>query len=111
MQMQMIGNRIRFYCEELLAPRPTIKFENHSLSAVRNCLFNMFATTLHIGGHSSIRNLWTRHAVVTGTTYHFADDEWQTEVYTKRFIWQLRTEDQVCSLIRLGVYLKKEIHV
>ena len=25
------------------------------------------ATTLHIGGRSSIRNLRTRHAVVTGT--------------------------------------------
>jgi len=39
------------------------------LSVVRDCLFNIFAATLHIEGHSSIRNLRTPHAVVTGT--HF----------------------------------------
>jgi hypothetical protein len=58
---------IRFYGEELLAPRPTPKLEDHPLSAVGDCLFNLFAATLHIGGRSSIRNLRTRHAVVTGT--------------------------------------------
>jgi hypothetical protein len=60
-------NKIHFYGEELLAPRPTPKLEDHPLSAVRDCLFNIFAATLHIGGRSSIRNLRTRHAVVTGT--------------------------------------------
>ena len=58
---------IRFYGEELLAPRPTPKLEDHHLSAVRDCLFNIFAATLRIGGRSFIRNLRTRHAVVTGT--------------------------------------------
>jgi len=38
-------------------------------SAVRDCLFNLFAATLLIGGRSSIRNLRTRHAVGTGTHY------------------------------------------
>ena len=37
------------------------------MSAVRDYLFNIFAATLHIGGRYSIRNLSTRHAVVTGT--------------------------------------------
>jgi hypothetical protein len=37
-----------FYGEELLAPRPTPKLEGHPLSAVRDCLFNVFAATLHI---------------------------------------------------------------
>ena len=55
-----------FYREGLLAPRPTPKLEDPS-SAVRDCLFNLFAATLHIGGRSSVRNLRTRHAVVTGT--------------------------------------------
>jgi hypothetical protein len=32
-----------FYCEELLARRPTLKLEDHPLSAVRDCLFNIFA--------------------------------------------------------------------
>ena len=60
-------NKVRFYVEKLLAPRPTPKLEDHSLLAVRDCLFNTFAAALHIGGRSSIRNLRTRHAVVTGT--------------------------------------------
>jgi len=58
---------IRFYSEELLAPRPTPRLEDHTLSAVRDYLFNIFTVTLHIGGYSSIRYLRTRHAVVTGT--------------------------------------------
>ena len=53
--------------ELVLAPRPTPKLEEHPLSAVRNCLFNIFAATFHIGRRSSTRNLRTRHAVVTGT--------------------------------------------
>ena len=63
----MFRNMICFYGEELLAPRPTTKLEDHPLSAAHDCLFNIFAATLHIGGRSSIRNLMTRHAVVTGT--------------------------------------------
>jgi hypothetical protein len=56
-----------FHEEALLEPRPTPKLEDHPLSAVRDYLFNLFAATLHIGGRFSIRNLRTRHAVVTGT--------------------------------------------
>jgi hypothetical protein len=41
-------NKIIFYGEELLAPRPTPKLEDHPLSLVRDCLFNTFAATLHI---------------------------------------------------------------
>ena len=62
----MFRNWIRFY-DELLTPRPTPRLEDNPLSAVRDCLFNIFAATLHIGGRSYIRNLRTRHAVVTGT--------------------------------------------
>ena len=56
-----------FYMEGLLAPRPTPKLEDHPSSAVRDCLFNFFAATLLIRDRSSIRNLRTRHAVVTWT--------------------------------------------
>jgi hypothetical protein len=59
-----------FYGEALLAPRPTPKLEDHPSSAVRDCLFNLFAAALHTGGLSSIRNLRTRHAVTTGTHLH-----------------------------------------
>jgi len=40
--------------------------EDHFLLAVRDCLFIIFTATLHTGGHSSIRNLWTCNAEVTG---------------------------------------------
>ena len=62
-------HNIRFYDEELLAPRPAPKLDAHPLSAVRDCLFNVFAAILQIGGRSSSRKLRTRHAVVTGI-YH-----------------------------------------
>ena len=58
-----------FYRERFLAPRLTPKLENHASSAVHDCLFNLFAATLLIGDRSSIRNLRTRLAVVTGTHY------------------------------------------
>ena len=61
---------IRFYGEELSAPRPTPKLEDHTFSAVRDCLFNILAAALRIGGRSSIRNRKTRLVVVTGT--HFS---------------------------------------
>jgi hypothetical protein len=31
----------------LLVPHPTLKLENHPLSAVHDCLFNIFTSTLH----------------------------------------------------------------
>jgi hypothetical protein len=43
----MVRNIIIFYGEELLAPRPNPKLEYHPLSAVRDCLFNVIAATLH----------------------------------------------------------------
>jgi hypothetical protein len=63
----MLRNKASFYGEKLSAPRPTPKLEDHTLSAVRDCLFHIFAATLRIEGRYSIRNLKTCHAVVTGT--------------------------------------------
>ena len=60
-------NMICFYCEELLAPRSTPKLEDHPFLAIRECLFNIFAATFHIGGRSSSSKLRMCHAVVTGT--------------------------------------------
>ena len=51
-----IFHNMGFHGETLLAPRPIPKLEDHPSSAVRDCLFNLFAATLHIGGRSSIRN-------------------------------------------------------
>jgi len=49
-----------FNGDALLAPSPTCKLEDHPSSAVRDCLFNLFAATLLIGGRSPIRNLMTK---------------------------------------------------
>jgi hypothetical protein len=67
----MFRNYISFYDEEMSAPRPKPKLEDHPFSAVRDCLLNIFAATLHIGGRSSMRNLTTRHVVVTGIHLFF----------------------------------------
>jgi hypothetical protein len=37
-----------FYGNELLVPRPTSKLEDHPLSAVRDCLFQIFTATIHV---------------------------------------------------------------
>jgi hypothetical protein len=59
-------NKIIFYGEELLAPRPTPKLEDHPLSAVRDCLFQYIRSNPpYLEAVPSIRNLRTRHAVVT----------------------------------------------
>ena len=79
-----ISKHFVFHGEELLAPRPTPKLEDHPLSAVRDCLFNLFAATLHIRGHSSIRNLRTRHAVVTGTHKHRLDKYYKYKTEKKQ---------------------------
>ena len=56
-----------FYGGEFLAASSTPKLEYNPLSAVRDCLFSIFAATLHIGGRSSISNPRTHHAVVRGS--------------------------------------------
>jgi len=72
----MFRNIVSFCGEELVAHRATPKLMDHPLSAVRDCLFNIFAATLHTGGRSSIPYLKTRHAMVTGT--HLAGFDHQT---------------------------------
>jgi hypothetical protein len=61
-------NKFICYGEGLSAPRPTPKLEDHPLSFVRGCLFNIQYSQLPsiAGGRSFIRNRRTRHAVVTG---------------------------------------------
>jgi hypothetical protein len=71
----VLHNSNFFYGVSLLALRPTPKLEDHPSSAFRDCLFNLFAATQHTGGLSFIRNLRTRHAMVTGTHLH-----WQSAI-------------------------------
>jgi hypothetical protein len=53
----MIRNKPSFHGEDLSTPRPNPKLEDNRLSAVRDCLLNIFAATLHIIVRSSNRNL------------------------------------------------------
>jgi len=64
-QMFTFCNKANFYGKELSTTCPTPKMEDYPLSAVCDCLFNIFTATLHIGGPSSIHNLRTCHPVVT----------------------------------------------
>jgi len=67
--MYLYRNKAIFYGEEFLTPRPTPKLEEHTFSALRDCLFNIFASTLQTGGRFFIRSIRTRQAVVIGTHY------------------------------------------
>jgi hypothetical protein len=58
-------NKICFYAQKLLPPCPTPKLEDLPLSDVYNYLFNLFTAILYVGGHSSICNLKTCHAIMT----------------------------------------------
>jgi len=66
-----------FYGEELLALRPTPKLEDQPLVAVCDCLFNI--VTQHNGDCSSMCNLRTHQAVVTGN--HLS---WLHSVYSEK---------------------------
>jgi hypothetical protein len=52
------------------------------LLAVCDCLFSIFAATLHIGGCSCILHLRTHRAMVTGT-----DLSWHVELYTSEHFY------------------------
>ena len=86
-RMLVFLNRI-FYRECLLAPRPTPKLEDHHSSAVRDCLFNLFAATLLIGDRSFIRNLRTRHAVVKGIHYMGQHETTHKNTYNQVNPWR-----------------------
>jgi hypothetical protein len=85
----MFRNKDSFYSEDLSTPLPTPKLEDHPLSAVHNCLFNIPTATLHIGSRSSVHNLRTCHVVVTGT--HLSQ-----ELYT---VYIKKTENLYKALI------------
>ena len=73
-----IRNRIRFCVELLFEPREAHKLQGHTLSAVRDYLFSLFAATVHIAGRSSIRNLRTCLVVLTGT--HLSRRKWEDNI-------------------------------
>jgi hypothetical protein len=56
----IFSNKLIFYDEKLLAPRATPKLEDHILSAVRDCLFNIFAANHHTWRPSPPSAIWGR---------------------------------------------------
>jgi hypothetical protein len=61
-----VCNKVRFYTEELLATCPIPKLKDLPFLAVCDCLFNILAATLYVGGRSSIHNPRTGHAMLKG---------------------------------------------
>jgi hypothetical protein len=62
----MFRNEPPFLRWGVVSHRSTTKLEDHPLSAVSDCLFNIFATSICLEAVSSVRNMRTRHAVMTG---------------------------------------------
>jgi hypothetical protein len=95
--MYSFRNKASFYGEELMALRLTPKPKNHPLSAVRDCLFNIFTTILHTGGRSSIRNLkalWQR------PTYHGMILDWYVLIKSDTSLQKL--PDWTSTLVSSG---------
>ena len=43
MHLYLFSNKVSFYSEKLLAPHPNRNLNDHPLSVVIDCLFNVFA--------------------------------------------------------------------
>jgi len=103
---EMFRNIVTLYGEVLLAPRRNSKLECHPLSAVRDCLLNIFAATLFCisGGAFLHRSLGTSHAVVTWThlswLYHL-EQGWLTSTHTV-VIYFVKDSGRTCAHIGRG---------
>jgi hypothetical protein len=74
-----------YYGEVLSAPRPTPKLEDQPLSAVLDCLFNIFAATLRTRRTSLHPQPEDRHAVVTRDPPR----RWKFKSYSSELLCQL----------------------
>ena len=87
-------NKATFYCEIFLAPRPPPKLEDNTLSAQRDCLFNIFTANLHIGSRFSIRIPSANHAVVSRTNVAYS--------YNLRYVscitWEFITDGELSEI-------------
>jgi hypothetical protein len=80
----------------VVSPRPTPKLEGHPLSAVRDCLFNIFAaTSQYLETVSPTRNLRTRH--VDATCFYISNVCEQNTNYryiVRKRLFNLRASEQ-----------------
>jgi hypothetical protein len=63
----LLNPKVHYHIYKCPPPVSILSQPNPVHNPTSHFLLNIFTTTLHIGGRSSIRNLRTRHAVVTGT--------------------------------------------
>jgi hypothetical protein len=83
-------NKLAFYDEELLAPCPTPKLEDHPLLAVHDYFLSIYATTLHIW-RSSPPSTTRRHAMLYGICLtiwvngHKRNNNWRTWINQMTF--------------------------
>jgi hypothetical protein len=95
-----------FHGEALLAPRKSPKLDDHTSSAVRDCLFNIYTDTQYIADRFSFRNLRTRRDVVTGThlSRQAASFPWiihsthTTKFNTKRSLFRYIPSNPTCTM-------------
>ena len=71
----MFRKKASFYNEELSTLPQTPKLEDLSLSAARDCLFNIFAATLHIRCATS----WTVPGSIPGGVTGFFSDTFPSD--------------------------------
>ena len=80
-QSRLFCNKAISSGEELSAPCPSSKLEDHLLSGLHHCSFDIFAATLHIAGRSST-HLRTRHSVATGAILSWAMTFYLPELFS-----------------------------
>jgi hypothetical protein len=91
-RFETFRNKLLFYGEGLLAPHPTPRLEDHPFSIARDCLFNIFATTLHIWRPCPPSATWGRAMPLWQGT-HLTWDSHQLVIRHRslslKFVWKL----------------------
>jgi hypothetical protein len=95
---RLFGKIIIFYGEEFLAPCPTSKLEDYPLSVVRDCLFNVFAATLH-------NWRWFLHPQHEDAPCRGDSDQLDTVIeHILRKFWYVSVHEQVWCMDRCPFY-------
>ena len=111
---EMFRNIVRLYGEELVAPRPPLQPAYHSLSAVHDCLFNVFAATRQeagtkclLGEHEELTLILRRSH--TGTVWFYTSTSSKRaarpKLYTKSLTGDLKLMYSRLTLVRISINL------
>jgi hypothetical protein len=110
-----LHNKITFY-GELLVLRPTHELEDSPLSAVRNCLFSIFAATLYIWMPSPPSAIWGR-AMPWWREIHFTCQTFYRSVEMSSFwhaqlgrnLWSLNLMMEIGPVSEISCFKKLKI--